>query len=112
LSNFLRERRVRTGSLPRDVTNAQHLETDEWWLMDLAAELPMPISTLHRWQRVGWVTSRKVAAAGGRWAIYANADELARLGRLPTASHGWPQAYPPELTTPQPKTDETKSKQP
>jgi len=112
LSNFLRERRVRTGSLPRDVTNAQHLETDEWWLMDLAAELPMPISTLHRWQRVGWVTSRKVAAAGGRWAIYANADELARLGRLRTASQGWPQAYPPELTTPQPKTDETKSKQP
>lgn len=82
LSRFLRERRVRTGPVPRSVTDGQHLQPDEWWLADLAAELAMPIATLHRWQRVGWVASRKVAAAAGRWAIYADPQEVTRLGQL------------------------------
>ena len=103
VSNFQRERRARTGSLSRDVTNEQHLEADEWWLMDLAAELSMPIATLHRWQRVGWLTSRKVVAARGRWAIYADTEELDRLRRLRASPYGWPRAYPIELTTPKPK---------
>jgi hypothetical protein len=66
----------------------------------------MPIATLHRWQRVGWVTTRKVAAAGGRWAIYADADELLRLRRLRNSPRGWPEPYPPELITPKPKIKE------
>lgn len=107
LSGFLRERGVRTGALPRSVTSEQHLEADEWWLADLAAELAMPIATMHRWQRVGWVTSRKVAAAGGRWAIYADADEILRLRRLRDSPRGWPQPYPDELITPKGKTVET-----
>ena len=94
LSRFLRERGVRTGPLPRSVTEERHLRADEWWLADLAAELSMPIATLHRWQRVGWLASRKVAAAGGRWAIYADADELLRLRRLRDCPRGWPQPYP------------------
>jgi DNA invertase Pin-like site-specific DNA recombinase len=106
LSRLLRERGVRTGSLPRSVTDEQHLRAHEWWLADLAAELSMPIATLHRWQRVGWVTSRKVTAAGGRWAIYADADELLRLRRLRDAPRGWPQPYLTELITPKPKPDE------
>ena len=60
----------------------------------------MPIATLHRWQRVGWLFARKVAAAGGRWAIHADADEFIRLRRLRDCPRGWPQPYPPELTTP------------
>jgi DNA invertase Pin-like site-specific DNA recombinase len=107
LSGFLRDRGVHTGPLPRSVTDGQHLEPDEWWLADLAAELAMPIATLHRWQRVGWVTSRKVTEAGGRWAIYADADELHRLRRLRDSPRGWPQPYPTELITPKPKTDKT-----
>jgi DNA invertase Pin-like site-specific DNA recombinase len=107
LSRFLRERGVRTRALPRSVTSEQHLEVDEWWLADLAGELAMPIATLHRWQRVGWVTSRKVTAAGGRWAIYADTDELVRLRRLRDSPRGWPQPYPIELITPKPKTEET-----
>jgi DNA invertase Pin-like site-specific DNA recombinase len=104
LSRFLRERRIRTGPLPRSVTVGQHLQPHEWWLADLAAELTMPIATLHRWQRVGWVTSRKVAAAGGRWAIHADSDELLRLRQLRQAPRSWPLPYPTELTTPKPKT--------
>jgi hypothetical protein len=100
LSYFLRERGVRAGLVLRSVTTEHHLQAKEWWLADLAVELSMPIATLHRWQRVGWVTSRKVTAAGGRWAIYADADELLRLRRLRDSPRGWPQPYPTELITP------------
>lgn len=103
VSRFLRERGVRTGPLPHGVTEC-HLQANEWWLADLAAELSMPIATLHRWQRVDWVTSRKMMTAGGRWAIHADADELHRLRRLRDSPRGWPQPYPTELTTPKPKT--------
>jgi DNA invertase Pin-like site-specific DNA recombinase len=106
VSCFLRERGVRTGPLPRSVTDGSHLRADEWWLAELAAELAMPVATLHRWQRVGWVTSRKVAAAGGRWAIYAGADELIRLRRLRNAPRGWPNPYAPELISPKPAPQE------
>ena len=85
------------------MTRQNHLDADEWWLSDLAAELKMPIATLHRWQRVGWVTSRKVAAAGSRWAIFADAEELTRLKRLRDSPRGWPAPYPPELITPKNK---------
>jgi DNA invertase Pin-like site-specific DNA recombinase len=106
VSHFLRERGVRTGSLPKSVTDEHHLRADEWWLADLAAKLSMPIATLHRWQRVGWVTSRKVVTAGGRWAIYADGDELHRLARLRESQRGWPQPYPTELITPKPRSEE------
>jgi len=109
LSRFLRERGIRTGPLPRSVAKEQHLAEHEWWLADLAAELAMPIATLHRWQRVSWLTSHKVADAGGRWAIYADADELVRLRRLRDSPRGWPQPYPTELTTPKPMPEETET---
>jgi DNA invertase Pin-like site-specific DNA recombinase len=104
LSRFLRERRIRTGPLPRSVTDGQHLQPNEWWLADLAAALSMPIATLHRWRRVGWVASRKVTEAGGRWAIYADVEELTRLRQLRNAPRSWPQPYPTELITPKSKT--------
>ena len=55
LSRFLRDRGIRTGCLPRSVTEENHLGVDEWWISDLASALSMPIAKLHRWQRVGWV---------------------------------------------------------
>ena len=100
LRQFLRDRGERTGPLPRSVTDEQHLASDEWWLSELASELSMPVATLHRWQRMGWVTSRKVTAARGRWAIYADASELQRLRDLRDSSRSWPQPYPTELITP------------
>lgn len=106
LSRFLCQRGVRTGPLPRGATEGNHLQANECWLADLAAELSMPIATLHRWQRVGWVVSRKVMAAGGRWAIHADADERHRLRRLRDFPRGWPRPYPTELITPKPKTEQ------
>jgi hypothetical protein len=107
LSRFLRERGTRTGPLPRSVTHENHLQANEWWLCDLASHLKMPIATMHRWQRVGWVTSRKVQAAGNRWAIFADAEELDRLTLLRNTPRSWPNPYPPELITPKPASDAT-----
>ena len=61
----------------------------------------MPIATLHKWQRLGWVHSRKVTVASGRWALWADADELERLRHLRAYQRKWPEPrYPPTLTTP------------
>jgi DNA invertase Pin-like site-specific DNA recombinase len=100
VGRFLRESAVRKGALPQSAARSHHLAEHEWWLADLAAELKMPIATLHRWQRVGWLASRKVAEAGGRWAVHADADELHRLRSLRDAPRGWPRSYPKELITP------------
>ena len=110
LSHFLRERQAQTGTRSRLESNERHLKAGEWWLADLASELSMPIATLHRWKCVGWVSSRKVMQAGGRWAIYADAGELERLSRLRQAPRGWPQPYPTELITPRPKADDKENR--
>jgi DNA invertase Pin-like site-specific DNA recombinase len=106
LSRFLCERQAQTGMRSRLESNEQHLKAGEWWLADLASELSMPIATLHRWNCVSWVNSRKVTEAGGRWAIYADAGELERLIRLRDARRGWPKPYAKDLTTPKPKADD------
>ena len=107
LSRFLRERGLRTGPQPRSIAEEDHLQTNEWWLRDLAAHLQMPIATMYRWQRVGWVTSRKVKAAGNRWAIFADAEELTRMTELRNPPRNWPNPYPPELITPKPAPEST-----
>ena len=82
-------RRGRTGPRPRAVGEPDVLGEHEWLLTDLARELAMPQATLHRWIRVGWVHARKLPTAGGHWAIWADADELARMGRIRTSPRGW-----------------------
>lgn len=111
LSRFLRDLGIRIGPLPKSVTEENHLRSDEWWLSDLAAELSMPIATLHRWRRVGWITSHKVAATG-RWSIYADAKELDRLKQLRTQPRGWPNPYPLNLITPKPNPNQPKASDP
>ena len=108
LSNLLRERRAKSGYRTNPEL-AQHLQTNEWWLADLASELSMPIATLHRWRRVGWIASRKVPIGRGRWAIYADAKEVKRMRQLRSATRTWPPIYPAELITPKSptKTDTT-----
>lgn len=65
------------------------LGEDEWLLTDLARKLAMPVATLHRWVRVGWVQARKLPSPGGHWVIGADADELDRMSRLRTCPRGW-----------------------
>lgn len=86
LGRFLRERGVRSGPLPRGVSEGRHLQPYEWWLADLAAELQMPVATMHRWQRVGWVSSRKAAGQSSRtptnWTAYASSEPPAAAGQM------------------------------
>jgi DNA-binding transcriptional MerR regulator len=96
------------GPRPTAMANPGLLEEHEFWLTDLARQLKIPVATLHRWQRVGWLHSRKVDVAGGRWAIWADADELARLRRLRSHRRQWPTpCYPADLTTPKPRGETT-----
>ena len=98
----LLSRRGLHGPRPRAMDHGSVLRPHEYWLADLAREVPMPIATLHKWQRLGWVHSRKVPVASGRWAIWADADELERLRQLRAYQRKWPEPrYPQALTTPQ-----------
>jgi hypothetical protein len=98
----LLSRRGLHGPRPRAMADASVLRPHEYWLADLARHVPMPIATLHKWQRLGWVHSRKVSVASGRWAIWADADELERLRQLRAYQRKWPEPrYPQALTTPQ-----------
>jgi hypothetical protein len=61
----------------------------------------MPSATLYKWQRSGWVHSRKAAVALGRLALWADDDELARLRQLRLYKRQWPDPhYPASLTSP------------
>jgi DNA invertase Pin-like site-specific DNA recombinase len=94
-------RQFRSGPRPRVLTEASPLKDHEWWLTDLARELGIPVPTVHSWLRRGWIASRKLTGAGGRWILWADDQELDRLRRLRASPRGWPdQPYPPELTTP------------
>jgi DNA invertase Pin-like site-specific DNA recombinase len=97
----LLSRRGLHGRRPRAMVNGSLLKANEYWLTDLARQLNMPIATLHKWQRMGWVHSRKVAVASGRLVIWADADELERLRQLRAYQRQWPEPrYPPSLIQP------------
>lgn len=89
----------------RDAATAGGRRRGEWLLGDLARQLGMPAATLHHWRKAGWVHARKLAAAGGQWAIWAPRSERQRLTRLRRHQQSKPnQAIPVTLTTPAPPT--------
>jgi DNA invertase Pin-like site-specific DNA recombinase len=55
---------------------------NEWWLADLADELAIPEGTLYTWIHKGWAQARRLPGVGGRWLIWADAEEVERLRRL------------------------------
>jgi hypothetical protein len=89
---------------PRAMVESGVLEAHEYWLSDLARELNIPRTTLYKWQRFGWVHSRKVTEALGRLALWADDEERARLRQLRLYKRQWPNPrYPASLTTPKPR---------
>lgn len=82
-------KRGRRGPRPRVAGEPGVLGEHEWLLTDLARKLGMPVATLQRWVRVGWVHARKLPTPGGHWVIWADADELDRMTRLRTCPRGW-----------------------
>jgi hypothetical protein len=92
------------GPRPRAMEDGIVLAPHAYWLTDFARVMDMPIATIHQWQRRGWVHSRKVAVAAGRWAIWADNDALERLRRLRAHKRTWPDPrYPSVLTMPKPR---------
>src|SRR5262249_33008008 len=79
----------RMGPRPRVVGEPGVLGEHEWLLTDLARQQAMPVATLHRWVRVGWVHARKLPSPGGHWVIWADSDELDRMSRLRACPRGW-----------------------
>jgi hypothetical protein len=99
----LLSRQGRSGPRPR-LMESHGLAKDEWWFTDLARHLQLPNPTLYSWVRRGWVHARQLPVAGGRWIIWADADELDRLRRLHRCPRSWmnrPQVA--ELTRPKPR---------
>jgi hypothetical protein len=99
--NQLLARRSPGGPRLKAMSSRAMLGEEEWWLPDLAYRLAMPRATLHGWRRRGWVESRKLDVSGGRWVLWADAEELDRLRHL--RSWGREQAdetFPRQLTTP------------
>jgi DNA-binding transcriptional MerR regulator len=87
---------------------ATALSSHEYWLTEVARQLNIPEAALHKWKRVGWVHTRKVAVTGWRVAIWADEDELEWLRRLHAYKRQWPEPhYPRTLTTPKPRTGES-----
>ena len=90
----LLSRQARTGRRAHAVEN-HTLAADEWWFTDLARHLDLPQPTLYKWMRCGWVNARQLPVAGGRWILWADAEEVDRLRKLRSCPHRWynqPQA--------------------
>ncbi len=86
------------GKRPDD----ESLATNEWWLVDLAGKLQVSHATVHRWIARGWVHARQTHRHG-YYVLWADSDELTRLGQLRDAGRSYPRtACPTALTTPKP----------
>lgn len=55
------------------------LGRDEWYLADLAREIPMPVVTLFDWVRRAWVRAEQQEEAPRRWVAWADEAEIERL---------------------------------
>jgi len=81
-------------------------KANEWWLEELASELKTSCATLQRWCRKGWMHAHKVTVAYRRFVAWADSRELDRLRQLRDYQRPSLRVpYPPELTTPSPRTD-------
>ena len=100
----LLSRQCRSGK--RSTAMQRHdLAQHEWWFSDLARHLQMPQPTLYSWMRRGWVHAHQLPVNGGRWVLWADAQELTRLQQLrqcPKSWHNQPQT--PDLTKLKPRT--------
>jgi len=89
----------RRGLIGNERSHGELLGQHEWWLTDLARELKMSHLKLRDWANRGWVHSRKTPVQG-YWILWADKDEVRRLGKLLAESRRGMNAYASELRTP------------
>ena len=73
------------------------LDSNEWWVRDLACELQVIPQKIYYWIKQGWVHVRRSQVAQ-HWIVWADEEELTRLAKLKTHSTSWLRARVPELT--------------
>jgi DNA invertase Pin-like site-specific DNA recombinase len=90
-------------SSPRKHGNVGHARpagVRRWSVPELVEELSIPVTTICRWCRRGWVDAVQEQAM--RWTVWTDAHELARLRQLHAYQRaGLHRPYPAKLTTPQ-----------
>jgi hypothetical protein len=89
----------RRGLIGNERAHDELLDPQEWWLADLARELQMSHLKLRDWAVRGWVHSRRTPVQG-YWILWADRDELLRLGKLVEHSRRGTNAYTSDLKTP------------
>jgi DNA-binding NarL/FixJ family response regulator len=70
--------RTRPDRVRRKVSVAD-LQPNERWLLDFAREVGVAPSRARHWLRAGHLRARQLGGRHGRWAVWADAAELARL---------------------------------
>jgi hypothetical protein len=86
------------GNRPDDEALANH----EWWLVDLASKLQVSQATVRRWITREWVHARQTRRHN-YYILWADTDELTRLGQLRDAGRAYPRTVcPTVLTIPKP----------
>jgi hypothetical protein len=89
----------RRGLMGDERSHNEFLRRHEWWLTDLARELKMSHLKLRDWARRGWVHSRRTPIQS-RWILWADKDEVMRLGKLLADSRRGVNAYSNKLKKP------------
>jgi hypothetical protein len=84
------------------------LGPDEWWLSALARTVQRPATTLREWVVRGWLHARQ-SPAQGVGMVWADAEEMARVGHLLAQSRRGMNADPASFTTPKPRPTEVAS---
>ena len=78
-----------SGERPETVT----LQHNERWLSDMARELHVSLATVRRWITRGWVHARR-SPRHGYHILWADDDEVDRLGQLRDYGKGYPKTHP------------------
>lgn len=89
----------RRGAIGNERSHDELLGPQEWWLTDLARELQMSHFKLRDWAVRGWVHSRRTPVQGF-WILWADQDEMRRLGKLVEQSRRGINVHTSDLKTP------------
>lgn len=89
----------RRGLIGDERAHDELLDRGEWWLTDLARELKMSHLKLRDWALRGWVHGRQTPIQN-RWIVWADKDEVQRLGRLLAESRRGMNTYASDMKTP------------
>lgn len=82
-----------------EVFRDELLEKNEWWIPDLARELQVISVKVHYWVKQGWINHRRTPS-GKHLIVWADKDELQRLGKLAGKKSSWFAAKHPDLVIP------------